>query len=149
MKSEPSSWSPVRHCLCHECPFCLNREFQRFHRASLDVTNASRSYVLVWHFTSFLTLPLSYMLKSCSCMQFPTGKHLQTNQGGCPPLDYPTTCHVTLNYMLSKCHTSNMLVLVHTYSPEHALESHLSLLKALEMLFACCMTAVLSQWTSI
>lgn len=45
---------------------------------------ASRSYTIIWHFTSFLILPHSDMLKFSSCKQFLTGQQLQTNQGGHP-----------------------------------------------------------------
>lgn len=78
---------------------------------------ASSSYNAVWHFTSFLILPHSYVLKLCSCMHsFPLDSIYRQTREVILYVDYPAMSGVTMNHIHNKSSTSTteMLDLVHT-----------------------------------
>lgn len=113
---------------------------------------ASRSDTVVWHFTSFLTLPHSYMLKFCGRMHsLPLGSIYRQTREVILYVDYPAMPGVTMNHIHNKSSTSNtseMLDLVHkcrifssAYIGESADASE-SIRNAVHVLHGCVMLSV-------
>lgn len=109
---------------------------------------ASRSYTIVWYFTSLLILPHSDMLKFSSCKQFLTGQHLQINQGGHPLCGL---CRIVCGYHHihnKSCTNTEMLDLIHTcriFSIGESADASGSIRNAVHVLHGCIMLSVSMQ----